>query len=88
MRIGRSRTGSDEVREGWLYNKHAPAAYVEAMFSRRTAAHAGGRRRARAAKIEAGPQAEANELVRELWRESDMDAHAEAAVLKEFSGVL
>ena len=77
-----------EVREGWLYNKHAPAAYVAAMFADKSPRTPAGVVALARAKIEQGQPAEANELVRKLWRESDMDAHAEAAVLKEFSGVL
>ena len=76
------------MREGWLYNKHAPAAYVEAMFADEAPRTPAGVVALARAKIEQGQSAEANELVRKLWRESDMDAHAEAAVLKEFSGVL
>ena len=64
----------EEVREGWLYNEHAPATFVEAMFAHEPPRTPAGVVALARGQIEQGQSAEATELVREFWRERDMDA--------------
>ena len=77
-----------DMREGWLYSDHAPAAAVEALFAHDTPRTPAGVLAAARAAIEAGRKDEATRLVRGLWRESDLDAATEGKLLSEFAAFL
>ncbi len=77
-----------DVREGWLYSDHAPAAAVEALFAHDPPRTPAGVLAAARAAIEAGHKDEATRLVSGLWRESDLDAATEGKLLAEFAVLL
>ena len=77
-----------DLREGWLYSDHAPAATVAALFAQDPPRTPAGILAAARAAIEAGRKDEATRLVRGLWRDSDLDAATEGNLLKEFGALL
>ena len=77
-----------EVREGWLFEHHATPSAIEAEFAKTPPQTSAGVLAAARAALASGRKDDATNAVRELWRERDLDNWTEAAVLKEFAGLL
>ncbi len=78
----------DAVREGWLFAQHASAKRIETAQAQHSPRTAVGILAAARAETAEGKVAEATKRVRALWREHDLDAWNEGALLKEFGALL
>ncbi|MGD1037121.1 MAG: lytic transglycosylase domain-containing protein [Roseiarcus sp.] len=83
--------GDDWVRaeeEAHLYTQHAAPETVAALFAGEPPRTPAGKLAAARAAVDAGRRDEANAIVRALWRDSDLDAWTEGAILGEFASAL
>jgi len=76
------------VEEAHLYTQRAAPAAVAALFAGDPPRTPAGKLAAARAALDAGRRDEATGNVRALWRDSDLDAWTESAVLKEFASAL
>ncbi len=75
-------------QEAHLYTQRAAPPVVAALFAGDPPRTPAGKLAAARAALEAGRRDEANAIVRALWREDDLDAWSEGAVMKEFASAL
>ena len=83
--------GGDWIRaeqEAHLYAERAAPGVVAALFAGDPPRTPAGKLAAARAALDAGRRDEAAGIVRALWRDSDLDAWTEGAVLKEFASAL
>jgi soluble lytic murein transglycosylase len=76
------------VEESSLYSRHAPAAEIDAAFAKTTPQTPPGALAYARAALSEGREADARRIVADLWRNRDLDAGSEAAVLREFGALL
>jgi soluble lytic murein transglycosylase len=76
------------VREGWLFTGKPTPSETLATLGDKPPQTAQGRVALARAEMAMGKRDEAQALVRALWRNGDLDAASETAVLREFGSVL
>ncbi|HXT06579.1 MAG TPA: lytic transglycosylase domain-containing protein [Roseiarcus sp.] len=76
------------VREGWLFTGKPTPTETLAALAGKPPVSAQGRIALARAELALGKRDEALALVRALWRDGDLDAACEGAVLREFAAVL
>ena len=76
------------VREGWLFTGKPTPQETLATLGDKPPVSAQGRIALARALMALGKRGEAQALIRRLWRDSDLDAASETAVLREFAALL
>jgi len=76
------------VQEAHLYTERAAPSVVAALFAGDPPRTPAGKLAAARAALDAGRRDEATGIVRALWRDSDLDAWTEGALLREFASAL
>jgi len=76
------------LREGWLFSGKPSPQEALAIFASKAPVSAAGRLTLARAQLNAGRRDEAEKLARALWRDGDLDAPVETALLREFGSAL